>query len=332
MKNIIKISLFLLFFLNIQNISAFSDIAADDPHAHIFQHLSDVGIMNGFKDGLFHPEKLVTRAEALVIALRSGDITIPKTFDPSKIPFSDVDPNTWYAPAIARALSLEIVGNAPKFRPNQPVSKAEFLAFLFRATNVNYRPFLNAKVGIADDIKADDWFALAFAYAKKYQIAHLPADNLYRPYKALSRFEVALMTFRQLRLFHGDAATRDFLELQAKIQQFMTLFRAGKTEEAQTHLPRILELTETLTLKRNNENAVAAQALSQSLKHLVLSIRAFKFGRELTGLEELFLASRYAGRTKGKSENLAVFAGDVQDIISEILGNNDTKNILDIDD
>ncbi len=178
---------------------------------------------------------------------------------------------------------------------------------------------MSAKAGIADDVSEDDWFALAFAYAKKYQVAHLPADNMYRPYKALSRLEVALMTFRQLRLFHGDAATKGFLELQAKIQQFMTLLRGGKSELAQTHLPRILELTDALTLQRNNENAVAAQALSTSLKYLVNSIRAFKFGDKLSRLEQLFLASRYANRTAEKSEKLAPFARDVQDIITTTL-------------
>ncbi len=305
----------------VSSVYAFTDIATDDPNVHIFQHLSAVGVMNGFEDNGFHPEKLVSRAEALIISLRAGGISIPSAFDPSTLPFSDVDPNAWYAPAISRALSLELVGRTNEFRPDQPVAKAEFLAFLFRSTKVNYRPFLNSKTGIADDVTEEDWFALAFAYAKKYQVAHLPADNFYRPYKTLSRLEVALMTFRQLRLFHGDGATRDFLELQAKIQQFMTLLHAGKSEEAQTHLPRILKLTDALTLKRNNENAVAAQALSQSLKHLVNSIRAFKAERALQGLEELFLASRYAGRTIEKSENLAPFARDVQDIILETLEN-----------
>lgn len=319
MKIFMRFTIILFALLSIENASAFNDISADDPNAHVFQHLAEVGIMTGFEDGSFHTEKIVSRAEALVITLRSGGISIPATFKFEDIPFADVDPNAWYAPAIARAITLKIVGPAKTFRPDSPISKAEFLAFLFRATKVNYRPFLNAKVGIADDIQEEDWFALAFAYAKKYQVAHLPADNLYHPYKTLSRFEVALMTFRQLRLFHGDAATRDFLELQAEIQQFMTLLRAGKSEEAQTHLPRILKLTDTLTLKRNNENAVAAQALSKSLKHLVMSIRSFKFGKTLNGLEQLFLSSRYAGRAAEKSEKLALFARDIQDIISETL-------------
>ena len=298
---------------------AFTDIAVDNPNIHAIQHLSDVGIMGAYEDGGFHPEKIVTRAEALMICLRAGGIAIPQGGNYELLTFTDVDPNEWYGDAVLRAIELGFVSNGEKFRPNEAITKAEFLGLLFRTTQVNYRPFLGAKMGIADDISEDDWFALAFAYAKKYQVAHLPADNLYRPYKSLSRLEVALMTFRQLRLFHGDAATKGFLELQAKIQQFMTLLRAGKSELAQTHLPRILELTDALTLQRNNENAVAAQSLSNSLKYLVNSIRAFKFGNRLVGLEQLFLASRYANRTAEKSEKLAPFAHDVHDIINTTL-------------
>lgn len=306
--------------------AAFTDIAVDDANNHVFQHLSDVGIMGAYEDGGFHPEKIVTRAEALAISLRSGGIIIPQEADPSAVTFSDVDPNGWYVPALLRGIELGFVSPGDRFRPNEGITKAEFLSLLFRTTQVNYRPFIGAKVGIADDISEEDWFALAFAYAKKYQVAHLPADNMYRPYKVLSRLEVALMTFRQLRLFHGDEATKGFLELQAKIQQFMTLLRAGKSEEAQTLLPRILELTDSLTLQRNNENAVAAQALSNSLKYLVHSIRAFKFGNRLSGLEQLFLASRYAGRTAEKSEKLAPFARDVQDIITSTLRDSTYSN------
>jgi hypothetical protein len=326
MKKLVGIILGVSLLSSMSPLFAFTDIAIDNPNAQVFQHLAEVGVMNGFEDGGFHPEKIVSRAEALIISLRAGGISIPTTFDPASLPFSDINPNAWYAPAVSRAIALELLGRADKFRPDQPVSKAEFLAFLFRATNVNYRPFLNSKVGIADDITEEDWFALAFAYAKKYQVAHIPADNLYRPYKSLSRLEIALMTFRQLRLFHGDAATRDFLELQAKIQQFMTLLHAGKSEKAQIHLPRILELTDALTLKQNNEDAVAAQALSRALKHLVKSIRAFKAERELVGLEELFLASRYAGRTAEKSDNLLPFARDVQNIVTETLKNRISQN------
>lgn len=301
------------------NVAAFGDVAPNDPNEHMFQHLHDVGVMHGFADGNFHTEKIVTRAEALAISLRAGGIAIPAEFD-GTVPFNDIDPNSWFAPVVARAAALEMVStSSPLFRPNDAITKSEFLAFLFRATQVDYRPFLFAKKGIAEDVTEEDWFALAFAYAKKYQVAHLPADNLYRPYKYLSRYEVALMTFRQLRLFHGDRTTREFLELQAKIQQFMTLLRAGKDTEAQTQLPRILELTDRLALQRNNESAVAAQALSRSLKHLVTSIRAFKFEQTLTGLENLFLASRYAQRAEEKSEKLAPFARDIQQIVRESL-------------
>lgn len=320
MKNWWKFSVFVIGMLCCgSHVFAFGDVSPDDPNAHILQHLHDVGVMHGFADGNFHTEKIVTRAEAIAIALRAGGISVPAGFN-GVVPFDDVDPNAWYAPVISRAAELEMVSTTTRlFRPDEAITKAEFLAFLFRTTLVNYQPFLHAKKGIAEDVSENDWFALAFAYAKKYQIAHLPADNLYRPFKYLSRYEVALMTFRQLRLFHGDQTTREFLELQANVQQFMTLLRSGKDTEAQSQLPRILELTDRLALQRNNESAVAAQALSRSLKHLVTSIRAFKFEQSLNGLENLFLASRYAQRAEEKSEKLAPFARDIQQIIRQSL-------------
>jgi len=186
---------------------------------------------------------------------------------------------------------------------------------------VNFQPFYGRTKNIAEDVSEDDWFALHFAYAKKFQIAHLPADNRYNPHKWLSRREVALMTFRQLRIFHGDTVTKSFLELQAQVQQFVTLLRAGNDEKAQALLPRIFELSDALMLLQNNEDAVAAQALSRSIKHIAESVRAFKFGQNLTALEQLFLAANHSQRAAEKSEKVAPFATEILHLINESLEN-----------
>ncbi|MCF7846931.1 MAG: S-layer homology domain-containing protein [Candidatus Gracilibacteria bacterium] len=302
------------------NAVAFNDVAPDDPDRPVFEHLRDVGIMGAYPDGNFLPSKVVTRAEALVISLRAGGIGIPE-FD-GTTPFSDVNPNAWYAAHVDRGVELEFLATeSGKFRPDDAVTKAEFLAFLFRATLVDFRPFFGRTKGIADDIPEEAWFAPHFAYAKKYQIAHLPADNKYNPYKWLSRREVALMTFRQLRIFHGDAVTKNFLELQAHVQQFVTLQRAGKTEEAQALLPRIFELSDSLVLLRNDEDSVAAQAISRAIKHIAESVRAFKFGKNLSALEHLFLATNHSQRAAEKSGKLSPFATDLLHLVDESLQN-----------
>lgn len=305
------------------NISfAFGDIPAEDVNYHIIQHLNDVNVMKAYNDGNFYPDKFVTRAEAITVALRAGGIVIPANFDSTKIPFADVNPNEWYAPAISRAAELNLINTSQgSFAPNAAVSKAEFLSFLFSATNVNLAKYAESTRNIANDIPFDAWFAPAFAYAKQFQIAYLPATNLYFPNKALTRREVAVMTYRQLRVFYGDETIKDFIELQAKVQQFILLLRAGESERAEFQLQRILNLSQSLTLQKNDKDAVAAAAITRSIRYLAESLRSFKQGKNLKALESLFLAIQQTSRAKEKSDELKSFAEDLEGLIKETLVN-----------
>ncbi len=298
---------------------AFFDITVDDPHGYIFQHLNDVGIMHSFEDGNFHPEKLLTRAEALVIALRAGGIAIPTTFE-GAIPFVDVDPNAWYAPVVGRAVETKaILAQSNRFRPEATTTKAEFLAFLFRATQVDFRNYFSRTKDLAHDIPEDAWYAPHFAYADQFQITQLPSDGMYRPHKLVSRREVAIMTFRQLRLFHGDNVTKIFVELQARIQQFMTFLRAGEKDKAMLHLQSIIDLTDRMTRSQNDKNAVAANAISFALTHFSDSLQALKFQKHLAAIENLFLAEKQAQRAMQASSSIAPFAQNLSSLIHEIL-------------
>jgi hypothetical protein len=309
-------------FITINSAFAFGDIPSEDVNYHIFQHLNDVGIMNSYNDGNFYPEKFVTRAEAVIITLRAGGIIIPANFDSSKLPFTDVNPNEWYAPAIARASELGIINtNFNTFAPNAAVSKAEFLSFLFSATNVNLKKYSSRIKNIANGIPFDSWFAPVFSYAKQFQIAYLPATNLYFPNKALTRREVAVMTYRQLRIFYGDETIKDFIELQAKVQQFILLLRAGESERAEFQLQRILNLSQNLTLRKNDKDAVAAAAITRAIRYLAESLRSFKQQKNLKALESLFLAIQQTSRAKEKSESLNDFAEDLENLIEETLYN-----------
>ncbi len=309
-------------------VSAFTDISIDDPQHHIFMHLKEVGVMGPYADGAFHPERNITRAEALTIALRAGGIAIPEP--KGEMHFDDVDLNQWYGPVVARAVELKIVSAKNlKFRPNQLVSKAEFLAFLFRATLVDFRPFFGRTAHLATDVPADSWFAPHFAYAKKYQIAHLPSDNFYRPFKVLSRREAAMMTFRQLRIFHGDEMVKTFMELQAEIQQFITLLRADKSDEAEMKLQKILRLNDELSRTKNNEDALAARAISRAMTHMADGLRYFRRGKVLMGVEYMYLAAKQVVRVQNKSESFRPFAHEllllIEGTMDNFLSSDDTK-------
>lgn len=296
---------------------AFTDIPATDPNYSIFTHLDEVNIMHD-RSGAFLPDTNVTRAEALTVALRAGGISIPLDFD-GTTNYADVDPNMWYAPAVARAVEIKVLkARTGNFRPNQVVSKAEFLTLLFRATQVDLRPFYGSR-NIAQDIPNDSWMMPFFAYAKRYQIAHLPADGYYLPQKTLTRREVALMTYRQLRVFHGSDETKLLVELKGSINQFLELIRHGKTAEAEFEVYNIMQINDKILRTRNSEDAVATLAISRSMEHLSDSLRQFKYGKNLKGISELHLALKQAERAEAKSPAMAPFAKELTQIISESL-------------
>lgn len=313
------LSLFSAFF--VCSVSAFSDISPEDPDRHAFEHLRDVGIVRNFPGGAFAPANMVTKAEALAFALRAGGIAIPAEFSQEFLP-NDVDPNSWQASVVARARELKISNlNSQEFFPNAIVSKAEYLAFLFRATKVNFDPFFSKTAIISADVPPESWFAPHFRYAQKYGIANRSADDLYYPFQGLSKRDIAKITFRQLRIFHGDAATKKFIEMQAHINQFIDFVQKDESEKATFHLQKILILSREITLQKNDETAIAAMALSKSLKNLVASLQSIKYGNRLKAVESLLLASNYAERAEQKSDIIAPVAKEIAFIIDETLNN-----------
>ncbi len=67
---------------------------------------SSIGIISGNSDGLFRPNRSVTRAEALKILLSGAELKSNAT----TTPFVDVSPNDWFAPFVALAAQKGIIG------------------------------------------------------------------------------------------------------------------------------------------------------------------------------------------------------------------------------
>jgi len=293
---------------------AFYDITETDPQRETFNHLRDVGIMHGYGDGNFHPNNYISRAEAVTIALRAGGYRLGEFSGRSY--FDDIDPNAWHAPIVSRAVEVSLISknHYRNFRPDEAVSKAEFLALLFRATKAPIHLHKTER-DIANDIPNSAWLTPIFAYAKRFQIAHLPTDNLYRPEKSLNRREVAMMTYRQLRLLHGSASTAQFIELQATVQQFLALINEGKYKEAEFHLHDLMRKSDDLIRTENNEDSVGARAMAQAMQHLGDSFRYFRYGKNIKAISSLHLSLKQAKRAEEKSNAMAPFARDLSQLI-----------------
>jgi len=139
----------------------------------------------GYPDYTVKPEQSITRAEAASIFYR---LLQDKYMEGEEISgFNDVDDDEWFAPAINRLAELGIIlGYANgSFRPNAPITRAEFATIAARFDN------LSPVDGIVfDDVSENHW-AIDFihsAYAAGWVDGY--EDGTFLPEKNISRAEV----------------------------------------------------------------------------------------------------------------------------------------------
>jgi polyhydroxybutyrate depolymerase len=180
--------LFLFFFLEVQVHAAFSD-AEGSWYRDSINSLAEKMIISGFGDGTFGPRKNVTRAEMLKISFLAGG---KKTLEDSrKQCFPDVSPNAWYAEYICSAKELGLANGHQDglFRPNNPVSAHEAIAFLSRMMDA---PLQDAQT---------DWYEPYEEYADANDL--FPAER-YNTNTYILRGEVTELTSRFLKKENGE--------------------------------------------------------------------------------------------------------------------------------
>ncbi len=129
------------------NRPTFSDVGSTSSHAAYIEFAAQAGLINGYPDGTFKPDRTVNRAEALkiVFTFNKEDIAselrgleLLAYYELEKNPFSDVDLEQWYAPYIIAAYSHGIIkgyGDGT-YKPGNEVSHAEFLKIATLSQNI----------------------------------------------------------------------------------------------------------------------------------------------------------------------------------------------------
>ena len=111
--------------------SKFSDISADAPYEKAVEILSQMGVINGYPDGTFGPDKNVTRAEFTAMLMRIlnyGSLGAPTA---AQLPFTDISDSdssiSWAIPNINTAYGMGIINGYEDstFRPNNNVAYQE---------------------------------------------------------------------------------------------------------------------------------------------------------------------------------------------------------------
>lgn len=126
---------------------SFVDVVLGSEENEILGVLKDKGVVEGYEDGTFKPERLVSRVEALKLVGSVLDLNGSKE-NVREIAFSDVDVEAWYSPYLVAAYSNGVVEGYRDntFQPARNVSLVEFLAMIYKAEDVRF------------EIEGEEWF------------------------------------------------------------------------------------------------------------------------------------------------------------------------------
>lgn len=172
------------------NMKDFSDIADDYWASEAIRYLATAGVMNGYPDGKFRPERVVTRAELSSLLVKAKEVPVVKGVQTG---YSDLSGSSWAAPYVKAAVDAGYMtgrkGN--KFEPNRGASRAETVAAIVTFDNVELP--LNLKKGPFPDMTARDWSSKYVAAAKESGMLDYLVGQDFEPDKSITRAEVASM-------------------------------------------------------------------------------------------------------------------------------------------
>lgn len=139
--------------------AAFSDVS----HHWAKNAVEDMAsrlIVGGAGDGLFHPNKAITRAEFSAIIVRALGLRLEN----GASSFSDVKASAWYADAVQTAYSHKLISGYPdgKFHPNDSITREQAMTIIAKAM---------ALTGIQTDLPESSVNELIKAFSDKGEIS-----------------------------------------------------------------------------------------------------------------------------------------------------------------
>lgn len=186
----------------------FRDMPAATNWAHLgIDYVLETGLFAGESENTFAPNGVMTRA-MLVMVLYRLDGQIAPT---SAQTFTDVKPTDWYAQAVAWASECDLVkgtGNG-KFSPNDPVTREQLAAILYRyAIFRDYDFSAEAELtGFPDYGKISQYAKAALSWAKASGIVNGSKEGstvVLSPGGKATRAEVAAMMMRFVEAYSGE--------------------------------------------------------------------------------------------------------------------------------
>jgi S-layer homology domain len=178
--------------------ASFSDVTFNYWARPFIERLADKGIIKGFPDGTFQPDKPVTRAEFAAIVRQA----FTKSQVRSRRDFRDVPGNYWAAPAIEQAYTTGFMSGYPdgEFRPTQQIPKVQVLVSLAAGLGLNSRGTAANILNVYKDAaQIPDYATNGVAAAtQKGIVVNYPDRQFLDPQQTATRGDVSAFIYQAL--------------------------------------------------------------------------------------------------------------------------------------
>jgi hypothetical protein len=235
-------------FLFMGSVHAFNDLDESDVNFEAIDYLESQGVVSGYPDGSFGPDRTLNRAELTKIVVEGVGFEIVE--DESCFP--DLEEGSWYAKYVCTAFENGVVEGYPdgRFDPARFINRAESLKIILEAEGLGSKVYDGGFV----DVESADWFSVYVERAD--ELNYLPFDDFFEPSKEILRRNFSEIYYRAL--VSRETGGRVYNE-------FYDFDEEGEVYYADFELSNVV--------------------LSEPVPRFVLANEVYYFGGEVTGAE-----------------------------------------------
>lgn len=173
------------------------------------QKVQQADLMKGDKDGQFHEERALSRAELATILVKTFDLDKRKAVNPQSEVLKDVPDHYWASSDINTVIRLGIMKGYRDgfFYPEQRISRAEALAIFAQAYGVQQYDDATVKTILArysDSADIPDWAEKAMATTLKNGFLDIGESGTIRPMQPMTRGDMAFALGQYLNRLHAS--------------------------------------------------------------------------------------------------------------------------------
>ena len=152
------------------------------------------GLIGGYPDNTFQPDRVITRAEFVNMLVKALDLQVATPDVPT---FTDAGAGDWYFGAVETAVKNGLVKGYKnnEFLPNASINRQEMAAMLAQAMGktADAAAGANAATSFTDNAKIGDWARGFVASAFQEGLIQGYPDSSFHPMNSATRAEACAM-------------------------------------------------------------------------------------------------------------------------------------------